>query len=117
MELWACLAHWFPWRWIAVSRLESIWRLPLSQSVWLQMESSLLWCVTNLIRSFQEDSGIKNCAWASDSMNLFEKLASKVRPLLYEILDSGDDIPDFNDECLKSILSFICQETESDTEL
>ena len=27
MELWACLAHWFPWQWIAVSRWESIWRL------------------------------------------------------------------------------------------
>ena len=67
--------------------------------------------------SFREDSGIKNCAWASDSMNLFEKTASKVRPIPYEILDAGDAIPHFNDECLKSIPSFNCQETESGTEL
>jgi len=65
--------------------------------------------------SFQEDSGIKNCAWASHSMNLFEKSASKVRPVLYEILDAGDDVPGFNDECFKSILAFLCQETESGT--
>ena len=64
--------------------------------------------------SFQEDSGIKNCACDSSSMNLFEKSSSKVRPILYEIVDAGDDIPDFNDECLKSILSFVCQETECD---
>ena len=65
--------------------------------------------------SFQEDSGIKNCAWASHTMNLFEKSASKVRPILYEILDAGDDVPGFNDECFKSILAFLCQETESGT--
>ena len=65
--------------------------------------------------SFQEDSGIKNCAWASNSMNLFEKSASKVRPVLYEILDAGHVVPGFNDECFKSILGFLCQETGSAT--
>lgn len=65
--------------------------------------------------SFQEDSGIKNFAWASHSMNLFEKSASKVRPALYEILDGGNDVPGFNDECFKSILAFLCQETEGGT--
>ena len=80
-----------------------------------------LMCYQLNMLSFQEDSGIKNCAWASHSTNLFEKSASKVRPkvrlILYEILDSCDDITDFNDECLKSILSFICQGTEKDVEL
>ena len=63
--------------------------------------------------SFQEDSGIKNCAWVSHSMNLFEMTAAKAKPLLFEILDVGDKVPGFNDECFKTVLAFLCQETVS----
>ena len=61
--------------------------------------------------SFQEDSGIKNCAWASPSMNLFtkqEKTAAQVRAVLYESLERGNEVSGFNDECFKTILTFIC---------
>jgi len=61
--------------------------------------------------SFQEDSGIKNCAWASPSMNLFtkqEKTAAQVRAVLYESLERGNEVSGFSDECFKTILAFIC---------
>ena len=67
--------------------------------------------------SFQEDSGIKNCAWASRSMNLFEISPSKVRPKLYEILDVGDNVPGFSDECFKLVLAFLTKETVDSSEL
>lgn len=67
--------------------------------------------------SFQEDFGIKNCAWASHSMPLFEKTATKFKPLLYEIVDAGDELHGFSDECFKTILAFLCQETEGNAEV
>ena len=73
--------------------------------------SFTLMCYQLNTLSFQEDSGIKNCAWASPSMNLFEKSAAKARPQLYEILDVADDVPGFSDECFKSVLAFLSQET------
>lgn len=63
--------------------------------------------------SFQEDFGIKNCAWVSHSMNLFKVTTAKRKPLLFETLDMDNEVPGFNDECFKTVLAFLCQETES----
>ena len=66
--------------------------------------------------SFQEDFGIKNSAWASKSMDLFTRQETansrRIKPVLYETLPDGVEVPGFNDECFKTLLSFLCQETE-----
>lgn len=62
--------------------------------------------------SFQEDTGIKNCAWASPNINLFtkqDKTVAGVWSILYESLERGDKVSGFNDECFKTILAFLCQ--------
>lgn len=63
--------------------------------------------------SFQEDFGIKNFAWVSHSMNLFEVTNAKHKPLLFETLDVDNKVCGFNDECFKTVLAFLCKETES----
>lgn len=63
--------------------------------------------------SFQEDFGIKNFAWVSHSMNLFEVTNAKHKPLLFETLDVDNKVCGFNDECFKTVLALLCKETES----
>ena len=61
--------------------------------------------------SFQEDFGIKNCAWVSPNMDLFrkqEKTSAQVWSILYESLEKGDEVLGFNDECFKTILALFC---------
>lgn len=65
--------------------------------------------------SFQEDIGIKNCAWASPCVKLLtkqDKTAAQVWSVLYESLERGDEVPGFSDECFRMILAFLCQQTE-----
>ena len=62
--------------------------------------------------SFQEDIGIKNCAWSSPRMSLFskqEKTAAQFWSVLHESVERSDEVSGFNDECFKSILAFLCQ--------
>lgn len=62
--------------------------------------------------SFQEDTGIKNCAWSSPSMTLFtkqEKTATQLWSVLYESLRRTDEVVRFNDDCFKTFLAFLCQ--------
>lgn len=61
--------------------------------------------------SFQEDIGIKNCAWVSPNMNLFskqEKTSARAWSILYESLEKGEQVSGFNDMCFKTILALFC---------
>ena len=63
--------------------------------------------------SLQQDHGIKNCAWTSETMDIFtkkEKNKSGGQAFLYETLPVKK--PSFDEKCFEMLVSFLCQEPE-----
>lgn len=76
----------------------------------------VLMCYQLNTLSLQEDHGIKNFAWATKKMPFFlhnegedEGEALRRSRKLYGSFDASKPLPSVNENCVKQVLSFICQ--------
>jgi hypothetical protein len=88
-------------------------KVPLTtQCVISNGKETVLMCYQLNTLSLQEDHGIKNCAWGTEKINIFtsseDNDSEKRSAKLYGSFDTEKDLPNVNEDCVQSLLSFIC---------
>ena len=65
--------------------------------------------------SLQQDDGIKNCAWASETMDIFKgggKIKSDNQRGLHGTISVKGNQPSFDESCIELLLTFLCQQPD-----